>query len=330
MEEDKKLYPMRFCSLQDEYPWGTETFKIADLGYRDSLVRDGWLAGNSISELMDTYMDRVTGGTAYDFYGRQFPVCIRHLKIKGKLPLQVHPDDEIAAQRYDFLGKEKLWYVLRAGKDAGLAIGFRDGSDASEVFARCNDGSIGDILNIIAPHAGQSIRIAPGTPHTAFGDIELLEIAESSPLDFCLHGWGQEVPEEAFDPALSLVDSLDFINYTRYSSDCGKGDALADIPQFTVRRIGLTTPLRVKGNGSDEFVLYSCIGGGASVQIDVFGSKAVFGFSAGETILVPAECTDFDLLPAERDTILIETMVHRHEEDSYIDPSAEAELPEGN
>ena len=54
MSENNKLYPMSFCPLEDEYVWGKESFELADLGYRDSLIREGWLASNSISELMDT------------------------------------------------------------------------------------------------------------------------------------------------------------------------------------------------------------------------------------------------------------------------------------
>ena len=41
MEETKKLYPIKFCTIQDEYNWGHEEFKLADLGYKDSLVREG-------------------------------------------------------------------------------------------------------------------------------------------------------------------------------------------------------------------------------------------------------------------------------------------------
>ena len=108
--EEKKLYPLKFCVLQDDYVWGTEEFLMADLGYRDSLVRSGWLAGNSIGELMDTYFDRIPGERAYDFYGRQFPLSVRRLKVRGRMPLRVSPGDEIAGQRYDLLGKEKLWY----------------------------------------------------------------------------------------------------------------------------------------------------------------------------------------------------------------------------
>ena len=49
MTEERKLYPLRFCSILDEYVWGKDEFILADLGYRDSLVKDGWLAANTIS-----------------------------------------------------------------------------------------------------------------------------------------------------------------------------------------------------------------------------------------------------------------------------------------
>ncbi len=216
MEEERRLYPFRLCTLQDDYPWGSEAFSLADLGYRDSLVREGWLAGNSLSELMDTYLDRVVGDGVYEFYGRQFPLCVRHLTCRGRMPLRVHPDDETAAQRYDFLGKEKLWYVLRAGAGARILAGFRRDTDASEFYAKCLDGSVEDILNVVAPHAGQALRIPAGTPHAASGDVEILEIGESSPLDFCLCGWGEEVHPDEFDTALTLVDALDFIDYRQF------------------------------------------------------------------------------------------------------------------
>ena len=147
MDDEKKLYPLRFCTLQDDYPWGSEAFRLADLGYRDSLVREGWLAGNSIAEVMDTYLDRVVGDNVYDFYGRQFPVCVRQLSVRGRMPLRVHPDDETAAQRYDFLGKEKVWYVLRAGKDARAMAGFRRDTDATAFYTKCLDGSVEELLN---------------------------------------------------------------------------------------------------------------------------------------------------------------------------------------
>ena len=324
--EEKKLYPFRFCQLKDEYSWGSDEFKLADLGYRDSLVRDGWLAGNTISEVMDTYLDRVVGENVYHFWGRQFPVQVKHIRVKGKMPLRVHPDAETAVQRYDFLGREKLWYVLRAGAGARVLLGFKKDTDASELYEKCMDGSVEQILNSTAPKAGDFFHIRPGVPHAAFGDVEIIEVSESSPLDFCLCGWGEEVSPEEFDTSLTLVDALDFIGYKAWQDpgtpQSPKDDVtrkLIDIPEFTVAVMQLTAPLHISGENFDSFVLYSCLRGEASVQIDVLGQTARFPISAGETMLVPAECTDFYLVPTDRDTQILETTVApRKEKDSYI------------
>ena len=328
MEEEKKLYPFKFCTLQDDYPWGSEAFGLADLGYRDSLVREGWLAGNSLSELMDTYLDRVVGDGVYEFYGRQFPLCVRLLKCRGRMPLRVHPDDETAAQRYDFLGKEKLWYVLRAGADARILAGFRRDTDASEVYAKCLDGSVEEILNVVAPHTGQALRIPAGTPHAAAGDIEILEIGESSPMDFCLCGWGEEVHPDEFDPALTLVDALDFIDYKRFSPDLPGADLLSALPQLRVERIPLTAPLEISRE-TGPFLLYSCVRGAASLQLPLpGGQRAPFVMHVGGTLLVPAEVAAFSLVPTERDTVLLESTVVPDDTDPYINPSAAPSLPE--
>lgn len=332
MEEEKKLYPFKFCTLQDDYPWGSEIFKVADLGYRDSLVREGWLAGNSLSEVMDTYLDRVVGDNVYDYYGRQFPVCVRLLRCKGRMPLRVHPNDEVAAQRYDFLGKEKIWYVLRAGLDARLLVGFRHGTDAAEFYPRCLDGSVEGLLNTIAPYAGQWLHIPAGTPHSALGDVEILEIAESSPMDFCLCGWGEEVHPDEFDPSLTLIDALDFIDYKPFSpasvrtsaGSAPDSERLADLPQMRLDRIALRAPIEITREAG-PFLLYTCMRGSATLRVPQTGDYAL---ETGETILVPAECLEFQLVPGTSDALLLETSVVRADADPYINPAAEPTLPD--
>ena len=327
--EEKKLYPMKFCTLQDEYPWGSETFLIADLGYRDSLVREGWLAGNSLSELMDTYLDRMVGDEAYEHYGRQFPLCVRHLRVNGRMPLRVHPDAQTAEQRYDFLGKEKLWYVLRAGTDARLLLGFRRDADASELYARCLDGTAEEMLNIVAAHAGQCLRIPAGTPHAAAGDLEILEIAESSPMDFLLCAWGEPVHPDEFDPALSLIEALDFIDYRRFAQDSPAGGLLSDLPQLRVERIQPLPTQEKRQEETARFALYVCARGNACLQLPMpGGATADFPLREGEVLLVPAECPDYRLLLPTRDAVLLEAGVRPTETDSYINPDAEPVLEE--
>ena len=318
--DEKKLYPLKFCKVRDEYGWGSEDFLLADLGYRDTLIREGWLAGNRMGEVMDTYMDRVVGDSVYEYYGRQFPVCVRDIKVTGRMPLRVHPDDEIAGQRYDFLGKEKLWYVVRCGRNARVMLGFREDTDAGEVYRRCCDNSIGDILNTVAPHLGQSFHIPPGTPHAAEGDIEIIEIAQSSPMDICMCGWGSEVSTEEFDESLTVIDALDFIGYGAFRSDNPSG-ALIDIPQFKVEKIELNAVLHSFCEQPDPFVLYVGVSGSAAVNIDVLGQEASFPFKAAEAVLVPSECNDFRLAPVEGGTVVLEVCVPKRAEiDPYINP----------
>ena len=336
MSEEKKLYPFKFCTLQDDYPWGSEEFKLADLGYRDSLVREGWLAGTSMSEVMDTYLDRVVGDNVYDYYGRQFPVCVRLVRCKGRMPLRVHPDDEVAAQRYDFLGKEKIWYVVRAGLDARLLVGFRRDTDAAEFYPKCMDGSVEELLNTVAPYSGQWLHIPAGTPHAALGDVEILEIAESSPMDFCLCGWGEEVHPDEFDTSLTLIDALDFINYKKFSPAAGRTSAgsapdserLVDLPQMRLDRIALKAPIEITREGG-PFLLYSCVRGSATLRLPLAGGQSLdYPLGAGETMLVPAECLEFQLVPGTSNTLLLETSIVRADADPYIDPTADPTPPD--
>lgn len=321
--EEKKLYPLKFCPIKDKYSWGEETFELADLGYRDSFILEGWLASNGMGDVMDTYMERVVGDKAFEYFGRQFPVCIKRIKVNGRMPLVVHPDDEVAEQRYDQLGKEKLWYVISCGKGASIEMGFRNDTDASEFYAACADGSVGKLLNVVAPHPGQFFNIKPGTVHSASGDIEILEISESSPLDFCLCTFGERQEEDQFDASLGLEAALDIIDYKAYRSRNPESAEktvirIADTRNYQVNTLCLDSPLHIYLEKFESFVLYTCISGSASVQFDVEGRTVRYGFKKGESLLVPAECPDFVLTPEEVATIVLETNVPPIEEiDSY-------------
>ena len=265
MQEEKKLYPFPFSEIQD-------------LGYIDSPVEGGWLAGNTISEIMEMYMDRIVGEHVFAYYGRQFPVLVRALDGAERTPLLVCPDDETAEQRFDFLGKAKFWYVRDAKPGAKLYLGFREGVSAEAFYNACKDGSVAAMLNAVEPHPGDCFFIPPGLVHAALEGVSLVEIAESSPLDFRLFDWGRP-----FD-----------------------GDA------FTVSRIRLSDPLRVPGEELDSFRIYTCLQGGASVQATLEGpSPQRFPLRPGGSLLVPAELGDFLLVPDAPDTVLLETTVGR-------------------
>lgn len=359
---EKKLYPVKFIPIPSKRVWGGdslikalgknfvevdsdgnevalttadrigESWEIADMGEQDSVISEGWLAGNTISEFMETYLDRIVGENVYEYFGRQFPLLIKFLDIREKLSVQVHPDDEVAIERYDSLGKAEIWYVMDAAPDAKVYMGFKRETSAQELYDRCQNGTVDEILNVIHPKKGDSIFIAPGTVHAAEGGILIAEIQESSDMTFRLYDWGRE-----FNPAtartMHLAEAIDVIDYGKWDESNWKhpdGTAIQELvkrPEFSVNKMLLKEALKVSTEKYGSFIIYICPEGEASVQVPVKGGMENYILKEGETILIPEEVQDFYLVPRDKDTILLEAMVEKREErDDYINPDTEPYL----
>lgn len=311
MEEEKKLYPMVFAPIQAE---NGEMVQLADLGYEDSEVKNGWLALDSISEVMDMYMDRIVGDEVFAMYGRQFPVGVRTIDVDGRRPLCVSPDDETASERFDFLGKTRLWYILTADKDASVGIGFKRSINAEVLYYSCLDSTVEKYLNILPAKQGDSFLITPGTVFYAKGILKILEVAESSPLDFRICDWGRKKSSDDFDDSLTLEEALDFINYEKQAlrapatKDEGPIKQLAKTEVFASALMDLSNPLDIKNGENGSYTLYSCISGEASIQAKDGDKAENYVFKEGETVLVPAEIGEFLVVPLQKGTRLIETL----------------------
>ena len=310
--ENKKLTPMRFLPDTQEMPWGTVEYKLADLGFVDSMACEGWLKGNTLSDIMQTYLERVVGETSFNWYGTQFPVLVKRLTVKGRTSLHVTADDEVAEQRYDSFGKTALWYVEAAGPQAKLWLGFKQDVTAEAFFNACEDNAVEPLLHSIKPKAGETYLITPGMVHAA-QDVTLIEIAECSELWFRLFDWGSE------DRELHLEEAFDLIDFKKYRVGNKKdsGVAIAVTPQFTVNKFPLTQALKSTRDEDDTFLLYYCTKGAAVIQAD----KVNYQLKQGDLLLVPAETAEFFLLPDGNNTELLEVrMDPREEEDIVSEP----------
>ena len=306
---EKRLPLLRFTPTATENTWGTDHYLLGDLGEPDSAVAGGWLDGNTLGELMEAYPERLAGELSYYYYGRQFPLAVREISVRGEMPPTVCPDDETAAERYDALGKATLWYVLEASDEARIAVGLGRSVSAAAFY-----GEPGAALQWIRPAVGKAYLIPPGTVHAARGRLRLLEVAEASALDLRL------------DRPDVRAEVLDFVCLD--PSPAPKGITEAMRPEWMVSVLPLAAPQEVTPAEEASFVVYVCVRGAVSVRVGADAPEGAVRLRPGEVVLVPAETEQYVLEPMMPGTVVLEATLGRRETpDSYINPDAEPLLP---
>ncbi|MBP5487283.1 MAG: class I mannose-6-phosphate isomerase [Bacteroidales bacterium] len=350
---NRKLYPLRFIENNIDMPWGQICYQIADLGFVDSMISEGWFGGNTLSELMGTYLERVVGDDSFEYYGLQFPLMVKVIKATACQPLQINVGDKIAEERYDSFGKTALWYIKEASDDASLYLGLKQDVEAGEFYQRCKDGTIREILNVVHPKAGDCFLIKPGTVFAAGPGLTIVEISECSELSFNLE---MEL-EEAFDlidfhhysPASDCVDPLATVATLGHvrggtADKVGGGVREADVEQgvntvgrtmaecdeFKVTMLQLENPVHIFSDQPGGFAIYHCIYGEAFIQApNESGGFENWFVKAGKSILVPSEVNDYILFAAEEGTRVLEAIVPKRSlPDSYYGDSPADENPD--
>lgn len=357
-----KLYPFKFVPYASVRVWGgdslitkldkkfyseeegrelttadkiAESWEVANMGSVESTIANGYLKGNTIADLMETYMERMVGDKTFRNYGTQFPLLIKYLDIRGELSFQVHPDDKTALERYDSLGKSEVWYIVDASEDATIYMGFNKDTNAQELWDKCHDQTVLEIVNKVHPKKGDVLKIVPGTVHAATGDILVAEVQESSDLTFRLYDWGRE-----FNPAtarkMHLEEAIDVIDYKKFDASanyltaaqvealpCEAGRrVLAEEPQYKLSKLTLTEPLKVNTADLDTFLVYMCLEGSAAIyvgdELKEGDEDNTFVLGQGETTLIPADVTNFYIIPLTAECTVLETYTPGADElDSY-------------
>ena len=128
------LYPVKFVPRLKERLWGGkellatakagkaanidpqkaygESWELSAVAGDVSVVANGFLKRNNLEEIIEVYMGNLVGDKVYDRYGLTFPLLVKSLDCHDVLSVQVHPDDELAAERHDSYGKTEMWYVV--------------------------------------------------------------------------------------------------------------------------------------------------------------------------------------------------------------------------
>lgn len=279
-------------NINPEKPYG-ESWELSAVKGDISVVANGMLKRNNLEEIIEVYMGNLIGDKVYEKYGLTFPLLIKSLDCHDVLSVQVHPDDELAAERHDSYGKTEMWYVVAAEPGASLYVGFKENTITREEYiAAVAEDRLHEILNEIKVKAGDTFFIPAGTVHALGKGIEVLEIQQTSDITYRIYDWNR-VDDKGNPRELHTALAVDAIDFTRDKESCimryttRKNEAvkLVDCDYFTTNIIELDGAAEREFVNLDSFVLYLCAEGDADITVN--GNTE--HIAAFDLVMIPAE-----------------------------------------
>lgn len=297
MNKNQKLYPFKF--------------EAAGLD-ENSVVANGFLSENTVDDIIETYLGEIAGNDNFQYYKGIFPTRITFNSIEKELPLQTHPDNFTAAERYMSLGKEKVWYITKSTPQTTMFLGFKEQMDATGFYNGCIAGTIEENLYSFNPQEGEYIYIKPGCIHGVKGYLEFIEISQNSDVTYHLTGE---------DASLEVAEAIDIIDYNATDeSACRFTDINIGTNGFIIKRvatINATSQESFSVAPQESFIAYLCINGSATIEHE--GKSYELG--KNEIILIPAGMSGFKFTVNGNGSEILEITlpkVSEIEEDLYM------------
>jgi mannose-6-phosphate isomerase len=173
--------------LPPDVPIG-ESWEVVSLPGNESRVRGGPLAGQSVSELVETWGRNLYGGA--ELAEGRFPLLIKFLDAREHLSVQVHPKpDEDAPSRWRAGIKHEAWYVLHAEPGAEMFVGFKPGVRPEGVARAANTPAMAELLRRWPVKVGQCYYLPSGTAHALGAGIVVAEVQTPSDITYRLYDW---------------------------------------------------------------------------------------------------------------------------------------------
>lgn len=324
-----ELYPLKFKPIFKEKIWGGDKIKtilgldfsplkncgeawvLSGVENNNTIVCNGFLEDNELSELVEVYMDDLVGGKIYEKFGKEFPLLIKFIDANDYLSIQVHPDDELAEKRKIGRGKTEMWYVIDAEPNAELITGFNQKVDKNIYLNHLQSNTLKNILNIEKVEKENVFFMPAGRIHAIGPGILLAEIQQSSDTTYRIYDWDRkdekgDYRELHIDEALDAIDFNYYKNYrTNYTKKINQTNKIIDSQYFVTNVIHLFNyPVEKNYSELDSFVILINVQGNCSI-----GYKSnVEKLKCGEVILVPA-CIDKVQIFPEGELKLLEVYI---------------------
>ena len=170
-----------------------------------------------------------------------FPLLVKFIFPTDKLSIQVHPDDAYASVHEKAAGgrgKTEMWHVVSAYSGAQVLLGLKPGVDKQKFREGLAQNSLENLFEAVPVHAGDTLFVPAGTPHTIGPGMVICEVQEYSDLTYRVYDYGR-VDASGKPRELHIEKAL---QVTKFGSHAG----------------GKVTSLPLPGDGAVRSLLAAC------------------------------------------------------------------------
>jgi mannose-6-phosphate isomerase len=315
--------PARLEPIFSPRPWGVLSLapffpKMAQLA---EPIGEAWMTGSESVFASGPYKGRKLGGAWLQMpaewrgtavpAGRVFPILTKFIFSGEKLSVQVHPDDEYAAEHESAaggVGKTEMWYVVRAHKGAEVLAGLKPDVTRAQFQKAIGDATAELYLVHVPMSEGEAIFIPAGTAHTIGPGLVLCEIQQHSDLTYRVYDYNRRdrqgrTRELHIDKALAVMrfgeQTCGKLEPVRSEHAGTKETFFVGCRYFATERWDFDVVL-LRATSSKRFNLLITLEGNGEIEWD--GGRAAY--SPAEAWFLPAALGTYQLNPASYTSLL--------------------------
>lgn len=268
-----------------------ESWELSPMPGHESVVSDGPFKGETLNALVEKYPEEILGKHVNAVWNSHFPLLVKFIDSNDDLSIQVHPDDKLAKERHNSLGKTEMWYSVLPTDGAYLYAGFNQPMDPEKYTRMIADNTIVSALGKFYVKPGDVFFLPAGRVHAIGRGNFVVEIQEASDITYRIYDYdrrdAQGNPRE-----LHVEQSKGAVNFNDTAQEAtnktpAKGETLLveQCPYFTTSVTDVDGQTILDHKELDSFTIVISIEGNLDV-LDPEGN--VTALPQGKTILVPA------------------------------------------
>lgn len=269
-----------------------ESWELSPMAGNESVVAEGALKGETLPALLAKYGKEIMGEKLYERYGEKFPLLVKFIDSTQDLSIQVHPDDELAAQRHNSLGKTEMWYSVVPAEGAYLYAGFSQDMNPDKFRAKVADSTIVEALSKYYTNPGDVFFLPAGRVHAIGQGNFVLEIQEASDITYRIYDYNRRDAQGNLRQ-LHVEESVGAINYADKAQEVKNVTAAAgteamveDCGYFTTTLVNVVGEYQLELAQRESFTILISTKGNLTV---VATDGTEYALPQGQTLLVPAE-----------------------------------------